>query len=388
MKLPILNDLISKRGDAPNLPADSTKIAIPDDKLAIYEKGRLPHGGYTCNAPFNNMYFTIEGGVGCCWLTIGEVFSEKWGPGRTIRDIWFGSLFEKIRESIKANDLHSYCKVCEANVLNGRRPLAQAYDNTYPMTQYPAIMEMEVSNLCNLECIMCNGDLSSRIRKNRERREPLVSPYNDEFVEQIKEFIPYLSELRFNGGEPFLHKFVYKILDQVAILKPDVRVTIATNGTVFSKLVQRYFESINININLSLDSLTPDIYESIRVNSNFELVTKNLESFRELCKKNNRNMCIMVNPMRMNWHELPNFVRFANERDVHLWFNTIQRPLHVALWNLPKEKLQEIYTFLKNQTFEFDENNRWQRGNVWDYFQFVDRQIHSWCEEAGGELLK
>ena len=73
---------------------------------------------------------------------------------------------------------------------------------------------------------------SDGFRKNREHREALVSPYNDEFVEQMKEFIPHLAELRFNGGEPFLHKFVYKILDQVAIIKPEIKVTIATNGTI------------------------------------------------------------------------------------------------------------------------------------------------------------
>lgn len=388
MKLPILNGLITQQMNVAAPVVDDAPRVIPEDKLEIYEKGRSAHGGHCCNAPFNNMYFTIEGGVGCCWLTIGEEYSEKWGPGRTIRDIWFGTQFNKIREAIDRNNLHTFCKVCEANVLNGRRPLAQAYDNTYPIGKYPSMMEMEVSNLCNLECIMCNGDLSSRIRKNRERRAPLVSPYNDEFVEQMKEFIPHLSELRFNGGEPFLHKFVYKILDQVALLNPTCKVTIATNGTVFSKVVQRYFESINLNINLSLDSLTPDIYESIRVNSKFDLVTKNLEELRKLCKQYDRNMCIMVNPMRMNWHELPEFVRFANARDVHLWFNTIQRPLHLALWNLPKEELQKIYDFLKNQEFEVDENNRWHRGNVWDYFQFVDRQVRSWCDAAGGELLK
>jgi MoaA/NifB/PqqE/SkfB family radical SAM enzyme len=76
------------------------------------------------------------------------------------------------------------------------------------------MMELEIENTCNLECVMCIGELSSAIRKNRDKLPPIKSPYNEAFVEQLEEFIPHLKELRFNGGEPFLINSVFRIFEK------------------------------------------------------------------------------------------------------------------------------------------------------------------------------
>ena len=49
-------------------------------------------------------------------------------------------------------------------IKTGNRPLAAAYDNEHPIGEWPTMLELELSNLCNLECVMCNGELSSKIR--------------------------------------------------------------------------------------------------------------------------------------------------------------------------------------------------------------------------------
>lgn len=355
--------------------------------LATYQDRRAtPHKQNVCNAPFNNLYFTVKGSVGHCWLTIAELFSDQWGPDRSVHDIWFNGPLRRVREAVAAGNLHTYCKVCEHNILCGRRPLAQAYDNDYPITEYPSMIEMELSNLCNLECVMCNGDLSSLIRQNREKKKPLVSPYDESFVQQLVEFLPHLKELRFNGGEPFLHKLVYQILDEARRHNPAVMITMATNGTVLSKKVRAALEDLNMYINLSLDSLTKDIYEGIRINAKFEEVLENLHEMRQILQAKNRTMCIMVNPMRMNWHELPNYVRFCSEHKLYLWFNTIQKPKHLALWNLSRKELQHIHSELAAATFEEAPGCPFAAGAVHNYREFVDGQLLSWIEST--EQLK
>jgi MoaA/NifB/PqqE/SkfB family radical SAM enzyme len=75
----------------------------------------------------------------------------------------------------------------------------------------PKVMEFELSNECNLECVMCNGSFSSSIRKNREKLPPIISPYNDDFVNELDAFIPHLTDAKFLGGEPFMIEIYLKI---------------------------------------------------------------------------------------------------------------------------------------------------------------------------------
>jgi MoaA/NifB/PqqE/SkfB family radical SAM enzyme len=80
---------------------------------------------------------------------------------------------------------------------------------------YPRVMEFELSNECNLECVMCNGYFSSSIRKNREKLPASVSPYNDQFVDELDQFIPHLTDAKFLGGEPFMIDIYLKIWERI-----------------------------------------------------------------------------------------------------------------------------------------------------------------------------
>lgn len=297
-----------------------------------------------CKAPVNNMYFTVHGTVAPCWLTVGAI--DRWSPTRSIMDIWLGEHYQRIRDNISNDIFKGKCAECKSDVDKGVWPLAKAYDQ-FTVKEYPSLMELELSNQCNLECVMCSGTLSSGIRKNRDKLPPLPQIYTDEFRQQLREFIPHLEELRFNGGEPFAQKIVLDICEDVAELNPGLKVNIATNGTVYNKRVQKILDMCNIHINISIDSLLHDRYSEIRINGDLSVLMKYFEIFNKYCKDGNRDLSIMVNPMRQNWEEMVEFVKWTNKHHVKLWYNTIRYPADCAIWNLPTEKLKEIYSSLK-----------------------------------------
>jgi len=299
-----------------------------------------------CKAPVNNMYFTVFGTVAPCWLTVGAI--DKWSPDRSISDIWFGENYNRIRNNIANNIFEGKCAECKKDLDNNVWPLAKAYEE-FPVREYPSLIELELSNQCNLECIMCSGILSSGIRKNRDKLPPLPQIYDESFREQLREFIPHLQELRFNGGEPFAQKIVLDICEDVAELNPGLKVNIATNGTVYNKRVQKIMDLCNIHINISIDSLIPDRYSEIRINGDLNLLMKNFEIFNKYCKDKNRDLCIMVNPMRQNWDEMVEFAKWCDKHNVKLWYNTIRYPEHCAIWNLSTETLKEIYNTLQTE---------------------------------------
>ncbi len=337
-----------------------------------------------CNALATNMYFSVNGTVSPCWLHFG-LKPPKWSNKRSIEDIWFGPEFSRPRKALAAGRFPRPCKACEVDIDAGRLPLAAAYDNEHPIGDWPTMLELELSNLCNLECVMCSGQLSSRIRKYREHKPPIESPYDESFVDQVAALLPHLHEIRFNGGEPLLQPIVRQITDRIARDRPDLKVTIATNGTVLNRHVHELLARCNVHINISIDSLIPERYAEIRVNGDLRDVLDNFEVYHRYCREGDRNLCVMVNPMRVNWDEMATYVRWCNDRNVHLWFNTIRYPEHLALHNLPAADLEHIRsTLLAEELPEAGPGpeDDIRRNNIEVFRRFVDGQLASWLAEA------
>lgn len=338
------------------------------------------YGTYAaCNAPFNNMYFTVHGDVSPCWKLPG--FCDKWSPTRSIMDIWRGDKFKNYREALIQDVWMNRCKECKHEIDTGSWPLARAYED-FPVKLYPSLMELELSNQCNLECIMCSGELSSGIRKNREGLPPLPMIYTDQFREELHEFLPHLTELRFNGGEPFAQKIVLDICDDAARINPDLKINIATNGTVYNKRVKHILDNGNIHLNISIDSLRRERYENIRINAKFDDMMKNFYRFRDYCHENGRKLSVMVNPMRNNWDEMVDFYQFASHNRVAIWYNTIIYPEHLAIWNLPVDKLKEIYDDLSNQLKKAEQHFWYKRSDHSKVEHLVKHQIQNWILDA------
>lgn len=379
MKQAILNTLSKAVGILRNNPSGPE---LSSEVIASYNAARgKPRSSHICHAPFSNMYFNVHGHCAPCWLTFIEPDAY---PQKSIREIWFGEKFQSLRKNLLAYNLTDMCNVCLKNLNGGNYTsvLARAYDVNEP-SDYPRMLELELSNTCNLECVMCIGELSSSIRKNREHLPPIHSPYDDAFVEQLEEFIPHLKELRFNGGEPFLINTVYEIFKKVEKLNPGLKITIATNGTVLNNKVKEWLNKLNIHINFSLDSLTPSIYESIRVNAKFERVIEHFKFYHTYCKTNKRTLCVMVNPMRNNWHEMPDFIRFVNSHNVNIWFNTIHRPVEWSIWSLSAEELEKIYAQLGNFKFTNEEKSApLATYNIGIYQNLVEIQFKNWWLDA------
>ena len=358
--------------------------ALSSDVVAGYNAARgKPSATHICHAPFSNMYFNVHGDCAPCWLTFIEPDSY---PQKSIREIWFGEKYQSLRKHLLAYDLTHKCNVCLKNLQGGNYTsvLARAYDINEP-AEYPSMLELELSNTCNLECVMCIGELSSSIRKNRERLPAIKNAYDDNFVQQLEEFIPHLKELRFNGGEPFLINEVFKIFEKVEKLNPKLKIVIATNGTVVNYKVKEWLSKLNIHINFSLDSLTPEIYETIRVNAKFDRVMEHFLFYREYAKQNNRTMCLMVNPMRNNWHEMPEFIRFVNKHNINIWFNTIHRPVEWSIWALPHHELLKVHEQLNAVQFlREDKGGSLSTYNIGIYKNLVGVQIKNWVNEAVG----
>ncbi len=367
--------------------AASTSVggAVPvaaGDPFARYEAERTTeHRDAACNAPRTNLYFSATGEVGPCWIQMGGV--ERWGPDRSIRDLWEGPALSGLRQELAAGRYPGRCERCRADIERGGRPLAAVYDHPGTVLRaLPTALELELSNLCNLACTMCNGDLSSKIRHEREGLPPLEIPYDRTFVEQVAELVPTLEHVRFSGGEPLLHRILYEICDLIVESRPDLRITISTNGSTLTPKVRRLLERANVQINISFESLRAERYEAIRVGADHARLLANIEAFRELTAPNGGFVTINTNPMRATWDEMADIVRYCDERELHLTFNTVLHPAESSLASLPAAELEAVLSGLAAERFAPDD-----RAVVrWNHAQFdgLVAQVRGWLAEARG----
>jgi molybdenum cofactor biosynthesis enzyme MoaA len=341
----VLENIFKYFGGKPaTLDLSESNVEFNAETISEFNKDRSPNlTANICNAPFNSLYFGHEGKVCvCCHSRYYEIGRY---PKENISDILKGKRLEILKSEMSKYYLGPGCAVCKNQILAGGHATVKAkqYDQfTIRPDGYPTFMEFELSNTCNLECEMCTGVFSSSIRKNREKLPPIISPYDQAFVDQLSEYIPHLERANFLGGEPFLINVYYDIWDKIVDIKPKLNIYVQTNGTVLNNRVKQLLEKGNFSIGVSLDSLQKDTYEMIRKNAKFDTVYENVQWYKDYCKRNGSYFGISVCAMPQNWTELPDMVRFANENEFPIFFNTVLDPKHMSFDSLREMQLDEI----------------------------------------------
>ena len=121
----------------------------------------------------------------------------------------------------------------------------------------PLLIILDVTHRCNLECNICE------IRKDGSIKE-FTSLEVKNLIAQAIEW--GVKEFALSGGEPFVRKDIFGILDFVNEKK--YHIGILTNGILlnedFIKRLLPYLVSDTLSLSISLDALTPEIHDDIR----------------------------------------------------------------------------------------------------------------------------
>jgi MoaA/NifB/PqqE/SkfB family radical SAM enzyme len=339
-----------------------------------------------CYAPSINMYFSQDGHVKLCCPNM-EYSIGKY-PDQSIAEIWHSEAAKKIRQDMREYRLYEGCNICKADVDMGayQEVRARHFDSLPTHAQYPTMMEFLLTNTCNLECVMCKGEFSSLIRQNREKLPPIPNVYDDNFIEQLKDFIPHLREARFSGsGEAFLIDANYKIWDMILELNPQCLIMVQTNGMVLNSRIKDLLSRGNFQIGVSLDSLRKEVFEAIRPHAKFERVMENIQYFNTYAKSKKIKFSIALCVMRQNWRELPDYVRFANSFDATVTFHKVCHPMEFSLQTLSKKELQEIVSYLSAATIDAD--TQLGKQNV-RHFKYILDSVRAWEKEATAIIVE
>ncbi|MCB1016902.1 MAG: radical SAM protein [Acidimicrobiales bacterium] len=293
-----------------------------------------------CRAPSSSLYLDPAGRVtACCantWYPLGDLRHQ------TLSEVWRGGPARQLRERVSAGRLDLGCELCAAEVGRGAADSAELRrfeplpvpDRGDADPPWPVQLELALSNACNLQCVMCNGELSSAIRAHREGRAPLPPVYDDAFFADLDAFLPHLRRVFLLGGEPFLGAEPLRVLDRLVErgLAPEVYVT--TNGTQWSPRVARILSSLPVDVSVSVDGFRAETVEAIRVGVRHEDLVRNIERYREACQDNGGGFSLTFCLQRGNWHELGEVLAWGDRLGALVGVSTLTNPPHLGLHGL------------------------------------------------------
>jgi radical SAM protein with 4Fe4S-binding SPASM domain len=309
-----------------------------------------------CLAPSLQLYFQPDGDVRACCMNysnpLGNVARQR------LHDIWHGEERAAMQRRLALDDFSHGCENCGVAIATEGRE--SAYPHTFDLkaaertddpttARWPTFMEFNLSNICNLQCIQCNGELSSSIRIHQEHRPPLPKVYDDQFFEDLRPFLPHLTEIQVAGGEPFLGAENYRLWDLMASDAPHVSCIVVTNATQWNARVERVLEKIPMSITFSIDGITKPVYESIRVGADFDEVMVNFDRFcayaDEVGSALHINHCLMV----QNHHEFGDLLLFAEERNIQAEVSVVRYPEEASIACLDIDRMERVLATMHAQ---------------------------------------
>lgn len=206
------------------------------------------------------------------------------------------------------------------------------------LNSYPRRLVFELTNACNLNCIMCG----------RNAADFKAVSFDMDIFRSFEPLLDKVEEVTLMGwGEPTIHPHFNEMLE--IIDKYDARKYFCTNGMNLKKVKESLFKHKVDVFAVSLDGATYETNARIRRGSDLNVIKEDLKDIVQ--EKERLGLAypwinFVFCAMESNIHELPDLVRLAAEigiEEVKVVYLTVfdDTLLHESLWG--KEELIKKY---------------------------------------------
>lgn len=189
----------------------------------------------------------------------------------------------------------------------------------------PLKIEMDITNQCNLRCVMCHFSLPEY------QQAPRQHITEAQFGDIASQLFHRASQVALSyGTEPLLHRELPRLLTELA--RHGVPHTyLHTNGLLLTEAhVEAMLDTGFSVLFVSVDAATRATYESIRIGGSFARLRERLAMLaRQKERRGSRTPALTLGfvIMRQNLHELPAMIDFAAEVGA-----TAVNATHMAAW--------------------------------------------------------
>jgi GTP 3',8-cyclase len=175
-------------------------------------------------------------------------------------------------------------------------------------------LRVSLTDRCNLRCSYC---MPAEGLEWLPRPELLT---DEEVVRLVGLAVTGLgiTEVRFTGGEPLLRRGLVHIVSQVAELDPRPEISLTTNGIGLDRLAGPLQAAGLDRINVSLDTLTPEVFVRLARRDRLDDVLAGLKAAADAGLGPVKVNAVLMRGV--NDHEAADLLRFCLERGYQLRF--------------------------------------------------------------------
>jgi len=184
------------------------------------------------------------------------------------------------------------------------------------------------------------------------------------------------------SGDPFGSKIFRDLLFGIEGSKyPNVKITLQTNGVMFTPKYWENMSKIHKNIStvlVSLDAASEETYNIVRRGGNWSVLMKNLKDLSKLRKENKiKFLRLDFVVQKTNYKEMPDFVKICKKFNVdQSYFSlvsdwgtwSVEEYQKHAIWKKDHEEFEDFIKVMKNPIFNDQIVNL---GNVTEYANYA-----------------
>jgi MoaA/NifB/PqqE/SkfB family radical SAM enzyme len=229
----------------------------------------------------------------------------------------------------------------------------------------PTDLQVDLGNLCNSACIMCEPRASSRLTQdyNKLSQRSMLFAKPEKYTswvddpESMQEFLRNLSlikglkYLHLLGGETLYNQAFYKICDNLIRDRSaaDVIVGTTTNGTIYNEELEKLIpEFKEFHLGISIESITP-LNDYIRYPSKIEDILANIDKFVKLREQYpGLYLTLRITPNLFSIYEIDQLFEYMIEKRITAEAcNILYKPECLRMELMPADIRQETISKLE-----------------------------------------
>ena len=205
-------------------------------------------------------------------------------------------------------------------------------------------LRLSVTDRCNLRCIYCMAEEGVC----KLRHEDILT------IEELTE-IAYAAyrlgvrKIRLTGGDPLVRKGVLTLCKNIKAIDPEIELVMTTNGILLSQYAKELKKAGVDRLNISLDTLDPDVYTTITRRGRLSDALAGIEAAADAGFTNIKINTVLIGGV--NDGEILRIMALAKDSELSVRFIELMPMDLIRLW----DKSRFVSTDLIEQYFKQEE---------------------------------
>jgi molybdenum cofactor biosynthesis enzyme MoaA len=271
---------------------------------------------------------------------------QRLNVNRDVYGAWKESNYvREVRESFVNDQRHAGCHMCwhheDRGIISQRQRTSREYKILGIDVNRPKLtnIELDVGNLCNLKCLMCDEYNSSAIlAENRKLGINVLDQrdiaWNDTAFDNIKTMLDQKpSVINIRGGEPFYNKKLLSLINSISDEDAkNICLHITTNATIWGEAWQQALQRFRlIRFMFSVDAVGKP-YEYIRHPADWSTVDSNISN---MMTQTNAKTMVHAVVSNLNIGYLGELIDWSQDKSIYLELDALIDPPYLQIQNLP-----------------------------------------------------